>query len=191
MGKVVPASIRLEIAQERQSEKASYSELSRSYSLSYNTVRSICLAYEASGEQGLVPNYSFCGRRQDYASKRSFRLVRLIKHLHPGWGVPYITTRLREHYPCLALMSDRHYQRLLKAGNNAGKLPKPKLPKPQPSDKPRVAHDEWQVDAKERFKLTDGTECCYLNVTDTKSGALLAAKAFPPWQDQPSQHRND
>ncbi|MCB9339942.1 MAG: hypothetical protein H6577_17595 [Lewinellaceae bacterium] len=35
------------------------------------------------------------------------------------------------------------------------------------------------MDANERIGLADGSEGCYLNVTDTKSNAILKAKAFP------------
>ncbi|MCB9291910.1 MAG: hypothetical protein H6559_02085 [Lewinellaceae bacterium] len=51
----------------------------------------------------------------------------------------------------------------------------------------RQAHDEWQIDAKEQVKLEAAgqakleprEEACYLNITDTKSHALLNARAFP------------
>jgi hypothetical protein len=78
------------------------------------------------------------------------------------------------------MLSDRQYQRQLKADAHEIVAPAPKLPKPPPAQRPRLAHDEWQVDAKERIALEDGSEGCYLNITDTKSNALLKAKAFPP-----------
>ncbi len=179
MGQAKPIQLRLQIAQERQSEGTSYVELQKRYGISYNTIRSICAAYESKGEAGLVPDYSACGRPLTPGTEKGYRLVRLIKHLHPEWGVPYITTRIRERYPKLKLLSDRQYQRRLKADRPRTVVPPPKLPKQPPSQRPRLAHDEWQVDAKERISLADGGEGCYLNITDTKSNAILTAKVFP------------
>lgn len=180
MGQAKPISMRLQIAQEKQSEGASYTVLCQRYNISYNTVRSICAAYESSGEAGLVPDYSSCGRPLTPASEKSYRLVRLLKYLHPAWGVPYITARIGERFPDLELLSDRQYQRRLKADAPGVIVPAPKLPAQPPPERPRVPHDEWQVDANERLGLGDGREGCYLNVTDAKSNALLKAKAFPP-----------
>jgi len=100
--------------------------------------------------------------------------------MHPGWGVPYIATRIRERLPGLDLLSDRQYQRRLKVDAPEIAVPPPKLPKQPPPERPQQANDEWQVDANERIGLADGSEGCYLNVTDAKSNALLRAKAFPP-----------
>jgi hypothetical protein len=180
MGQAKPASFRLQIVQERQSASISYTELSKRHGVCYNTVRSICSFYESKGESGLLPDYSACGRPVTPGSEKGYRLVRLMKHLHPGWGVPYITTRIRERFPGLGLLSDRQYQRRMKADTPDVVVPAPRLPKQPPPERPRLANDEWQVDANERIGLADGSEGCYLNVTDAKSNALLKAKAFPP-----------
>ncbi|MCK6693698.1 MAG: hypothetical protein L6Q97_16580, partial [Thermoanaerobaculia bacterium] len=94
--------------------------------------------------------------------------------------MPYITTRIRERFPQLALLSDRQYQRRLRSEASEVAIPPPRLPRQPSPERPRLANDEWQVDANERIGLTDGSEGCYLNVTDRKSNALLKAKAFPP-----------
>jgi transposase len=180
MGQAKSVQLRLQIAQERRSEGISYLELCKRHGISYNTIRSICASYESMGEAGLVPDYSACGRPATPGSEKGYRLVKLIKHLHPDWGVPYITTRIREDFPELELLSDRQYQRRLKAGTPEVVVPPPKLPKQPPPERPRLANDEWQVDANERIGLADGGEGCYLNVTDTKSNAILKAKAFSP-----------
>lgn len=180
MGQAKQAAFRLQLVQERQSEGLSYSALCKRHGVSYNTARSICISYESKGEAGLLPDYSACGRPISPDTEKGYRLVRLLKHLHPGWGVPYITTRIRERYPQLALSSDRQYQRRLRSEVAALALPPPRLPKQPSAERPRLANDEWQVDANERIGLADGSEGCYLNVTDTKSNALLKAKAFPP-----------
>lgn len=180
MGQSKQAPFRLQIVQERQHEGISYTELCKRHGVSYNTVRNICSSYELKGEASLLPDYSACGRPTGPDSETSYRLVRLLKHLHPDWGVPYITTRISEQFPQLAMLSDRQYQRRLKAGVTEVAVPPPKLPKGPPPERPRLANDEWQVDANERIGLSDGSEGCYLNVTDAKTNALLKARAFPP-----------
>ena len=64
-------------------------------------------------QPGLIPRYYNCGRHVISGAERSFRLVRLLKHLHPTWGVAYILVRVRRGYPGLALQSERQYQRRL------------------------------------------------------------------------------
>jgi hypothetical protein len=41
-------------------------------------------------------------------------------------------------------------------------------------------HEVWEVDAKERLLLADGSGTSVLTVTDEASGALLGATPFPP-----------
>jgi hypothetical protein len=191
MGQAKPAPLRLQVAQERQSERLSLTALCKRHGLSYNTVKSICASYESKGEASLLPDYSACGRPTAPCSEKGYRLVRLTKHLHPGWGVPYITTRIREQFPQLAMLGDRQYQRRLKAVAAEVAAPPPRLPKQPPPERPRLANDEWQVDGNERIGLADGSEGCYLNVTDAKSNALLKAKAFPPGAHLHGGHRVD
>jgi hypothetical protein len=156
----------------------SYSSLAKRYALSYNTVHTICKRHKEFGEPGLIPRYSNCGRHVISGAERSFRLVRLLKHLHPTWGVAYILVRVRRGYPGLALQSERHYQRRL--ANGAKALPRPQLPPPAPTERARLPHDTWQIDAKERIGMADGQERCFLNITDEKTAAVIKAKGFPP-----------
>ncbi len=160
---------------------ASYRQLSSRYGINKNTVMTICNRYKEKGESGLVPFYDRCGHNRSEHAEKAFRLVRLIKYLHPQWGVPYILERLRTKFPEFVLQSERQYQRRLFL--SSGKLPKAILPKPDRIDKAKCSHDVWQIDAKERLPLGDGTEACYLNITDEKTSAVLAAKSFPPGED--------
>lgn len=179
MGQAKAVSIRQKIALAHK-QGCSYSSLAREYSMSYNTIRSICIRYESSGELGLIPHYGNCGRLISKDSERSFRLVRLIKHLHPDWGISYILVRLGLEYPDLSFQSERHYQRRIAFKRT--KVPPSQIPAVN-SDRARLAHDTWQIDAKERIGLSDGKEYCFLNVTDEKTAALLKTKTFPPGAD--------
>lgn len=162
----------------------SYSSLAKRFGLSYNTVCVICKRYKEFGDAGLIPRYSNCGRPGMVGVERSFRLVRLLKHLHPKWGVAYILVRIRRDYPYVVLQSERHYQRRLSVGG--GISLKSQLPPSPKVEHSRLPHDTWQIDAKERIEGADGKEWCFLNITDEKTASLLKAKGFPPGADMPS-----
>lgn len=176
MGQATSISIRQNIvAAHRNGVRKA--EIARMHGINYGTVHTICRRYDAQGEAGLFPRYAKCGRSEKSQGEVAFRLVRLMKHLHPGWGVAYILQRIRRDYPGLELQSERQYQRRLRP---AGKHPyKMVLPKPLSANRAAAAHDTWQIDAKERFALQDGQGACYLNVTDEATGAILAARVFP------------
>lgn len=180
MGQVTPSSVRLAIVKARQEEKLSYRALAARYKVNYHTARNLCRAYEDRGESALVPDYSNCGRRVNPNAEKAYRLIRLVRYFHPDWGVPFIVTKLRVAYPDLVLQSDRHYQRRLKKDCPKEEVPPPKIPRASLFNDVRLAHDEWQIDAKEQIKLESGQQVSYLNITDTKSHALLKVKPFPP-----------
>ncbi|MEL6945084.1 MAG: helix-turn-helix domain-containing protein [Bacteroidota bacterium] len=182
MGQSKEVSLRLKVVQAYEKEKLSYQALSERFQLNYHTVRTWCKRYNDLGIKGLSPQYKSSGRKVNFEHERSYRLIRLTKHLHPLWGVPYIVAKVKEDYPTLLLQSIRHYQRRLRAEPST-KVPPPKIPRSSSKERPRQAHDEWQIDAKERITLASGLPACYLNVTDTKSNAILICKAFPPQPD--------
>ena len=183
MGQPLPMSLRLEIVNLRKEKKLSYRALADRFQVNYHTVRKLCLTYEQGGQSALIPDYSSCGRPVPAAQEIVYRLVRLIRHFHPDWGVPYIVTRIRVAYPELRLQSERTYQRRLNKDCPSGAMPRPRVPREPIINDVRQAHDEWQIDAKERLRLPDGQGYSYLNVTDTRTHALLEAKPFPPLGD--------
>lgn len=182
MGQSKDAMLRRRIVLER-SQGQSFTALSASYGIGYNTVRSLCHRYAMEGDLGLVPRTSNCGRRVLPASELAFRLVRFISHRHPTWGIPYIVNQIRLKFPALVLQSERHYQRRIK--RHVGSPPAPILPQREPVQRAREPHDTWQIDAKERLDFTQQAEQqgCFLNITDEKTSALLEATAFPPGPD--------
>jgi transposase len=182
MGQAKEISLRQKVVTDRQMGE-SYQCLSVRYGLSYLTVRRWCQRHTLYGEAGLVPSYQKCGRRVKAEACLHFRFVRLMAHLHPTWGMPFIVCRIRQKYPELALQTPRHYQRRIR--RKFGTLPAPTLPKTAREDRARQPHEVWQVDAKERITLADGSgaEACFLNFTDEKTSGLLKAVSFPPGAD--------
>lgn len=183
MGQAISSQVRLAIVKARKEEGLSYQALADRFHVNYHSVRSFCRSYKERGENSLVADYSKCGRRVEAESEKVYRLVRLIRHLHPKWGVPYILTKISVKYPDLALQSIRSYQRRLKKDCPKKALPVPKIPRESLHLDVRQAHDEWQIDAKEQIGLSSGEQVSYLNITDTKSHGLLKAKPFPPQVD--------
>jgi transposase len=168
-------------------ETPNYASLSRQFHLSYHTIRTLCMRYDKEGNKGILPKYASSGKKVEEQAEKHYRLVRLIKSLHATWGVGYILHQLKKKYPDLIFQTERHYQRRLE---QAGFYDKPvKLPPTKPYDRARIAHDTWQIDAKERFLIGSGERCCYLNITDEATGSILEIQVFPLRTDQPSPHR--
>lgn len=183
MGQAKTLDIRQQIVHLNASGQSN-SQIASTLQVSLGTVKNILKRYRLHGDAGLPPSHANCGQGVNWASELAFRLVRLLRHLHPGWGVPYILLMIAEKFPDLPLQSIRQYQRRL--FEHSGRLPAPILPPAPVPERSRIAHDTWEIDAKERLKLGDGTPACYLTVVDDGTGSLLAARGFPPRADQSS-----
>lgn len=152
----------------------SLASIAKRENTSYSCVRTYWHRYRERGFAGLAPDYQNCGRRG--ADGLIYRAARYLKFCHRQWGAPFIRLKLAQRYPDKDLPSVRTMQRWFK---KAHLLPlRKRLPKPE---KPwaKAPHEVWQVDAKERLTLKDGSRACYLTVTDEHSGALLASPVFP------------
>lgn len=177
MGQSKTLDVRMNIVSMKQSGHTN-AQISESLQIGLGTVKNIWKRFQILGEPGLPDSFGNCGKRAGGESLLAFRLVRLLRHLHPGWGMPFILLKVAGKYPGLKLPSARHCQRLLSAGS--GKVPKSALPPAPAAEKARTAHDTWQIDAKELVRLGNGDLVCYLSVVDEATGSLLAARAFPP-----------
>jgi hypothetical protein len=164
-------------------------QIAEALPIGIGTVKNIWKRFQTGGEAGLPASYERCGNRVAWSDEVAFRLVRLVRHFHQAWGVPLIMVKLSAKYPDLKLRSIRQYQRRLSEGSN--KLPRPILPPTPVAEQSRLAHDCWQIDAKERFFIQNGQEVCYLTIMDEGTGSLLAARAFPPSSDQSSSANAD
>jgi len=176
MGKPVDFHVREKIIFECQ-QGISYSEISRKYNIRFNTVKSFHQRFLKDGVKGLQPNYQNCGKHLPDNNNLIFRASCWLKRLHPVWGAPFILIKLKERYPTKELPKARTLQRWFKL-KNLNKLNN-KLSKP-PAEWAKNVHDTWQVDAKERIILADGSQGCWLTIVDEKSGATLATLVFPP-----------
>lgn len=166
----------------------SYSEVSRKYTVRYNTVKNFHQRFLEKGMKGLQPHYFNCGKQKPTKDNLIYRTSCWLKHLHPQWGAPFILIKLKERYPEQVFPTARNLQRWFKTeGLNKvqGKMPKAS------TNWATSPHDTWQVDAKERIVIADGSKGCWLTVVDEKSGALLGTLVFPPQPYFTSSHNGN
>jgi Homeodomain-like domain len=176
----MPVALSLTLRQLIVSEKKkgkTLVQISDHYHLSYTTVCRVYGRFKAQGKQGLLTCYGNCGARQPCWQQALMRRAAVwLKRLHPLWGAALIRVLLQQRYN-QRIASERTLQRwFLQAGVKVGKT---HLPLQREAPVKRV-HDLWQMDAKEKLHLCDGTRICYLTVVDKKSGSLLDCFVFPP-----------
>jgi hypothetical protein len=147
--------------------------------VSYGSVKTLIKRYKMQGLKGIAPRYAACGRKRDYNSECSYRLVRLYKRYHTQWGVSYILMKIKDKYPHLPLLCSRVYERRLKADNQITLEKNPPLQFVYHVQGARVPHETWQIDAKERLTTLDTKAACYLTISDEKTGCALEAHVFP------------
>lgn len=148
--------------------------------MSYSAVWMVWNRFVTEGTAGLSPRYDHNGRPGPGRSCLIFRAALWLKRLHPDWGAVVIHTVLKERYGSANLVASRQMNRWFrKAGlsNRGSRMPK------NSKDWAWKVHDTWQVDAKEQQRLGSGEQTCWLTIVDEKSGALLEAPPFPPWED--------
>ena len=164
-------------------EGVSKTDISKRMDIPYRSVLKISKRYEEKGQFGLDTLYHQCGRHEAATTYRFKRLSIWLKRLHNEWGAPIIRVVLTKRYPHEVVPCIRQMQKwFIKAHLN-----KPRQQKSQPFIGHALAtHNIWQVDAKERFTLTQGQDANYLNIVDEYSGAWLEAPLFPLCSYQPS-----
>jgi transposase len=170
----------------RQKIVASYkkglriSELSRAYAVSRRSIYNYIKLYDESGEGGLKPSYSNCGRKSLTSSDLPYRVVRCFRTWHPNWGADKIRAEILRLRPKMDLPQVRTIHRWLVQNGQVKKRTK------LPSDHKRWAkslHEGWQVDAKEDMKIGDDSKNCWLNIVDEHSGTVISPPIFSQKKD--------
>jgi len=151
-------------------------DISQILKLSYRTVSNIWQRYKKKGRADLVCDYTKCGTQQAkrYMGVKSKCLD--LKILHPRWGTPRLHVELVKLYPQEVIPSIRTLHSWYKKAN----LICPNHLEREPAiGRAKAVHNIWQVDAKERLRLPNEQNACYLTIVDEKSGACLEALVFP------------
>lgn len=176
MPQAIPYPIRQDIIERHQAGQP-LSAIAQELQVSYRTVRALWQRYCAQGAAGLQTHYTHCGPTQRTFPHVLQEAASALKREHPRWGAGLIELQLREQFPAQPLPSWRTLQRWWQ---QAGLQPaRRRVPAPRRS-RGEQPHEVWELDAKERIRLQDGSWSCVLSVVDEASGALLAATAFPP-----------
>ncbi len=159
----------------------SLSQISEQLHLPKGTVNKLSSRYKREGH--LEVGYSRCGPQGVRSEPFYLRTSLWLKRLHGEWGAALIRLKLVERYGAEQVPSARTMQRWFRSNQ----LSKPRQAQNQPTiGQAKAVHNIWQVDAKEHLTLKDGSEACYLTITDEHSGAGLAALVFPPQAHQSS-----
>jgi transposase len=152
-------------------------QIAQQLDLSYDTVRHCWQRFCREGTAGLVAHYARCGPKERAFCETLQQAALALKREHPRWGAGLIRVELARAFPQTTLPSVRSLQRWFVA---AGLQPLRRKHGETARWRACQVHEVWQLDAKERIRLADGTGTCVLTITDEASGALLGALVFPP-----------
>ena len=155
----------------------SLTAIAQRLSLPYPTVRDLWRRYREQGVAGLDVHYERCGRRGVRAPAALYAAALALKRAHPRWGGPVIRLELAQQFPAAPLPGVRTLQTWFA---QAGLQPTRAVLPPTQRQRARQVHEVWELDAKERLRLQDGTGTSLLTATDEASGTLLGLVPFPP-----------
>jgi transposase len=175
MPSALSQSIRRKIVERRQGRE-SLAQIARDFNISYQTASRIWHRFKAEGR--LTPHYERCSHTEIRKSPALYERAVSLKQTHPGWGAGLIRLELASEFGEIGLPSQRTLQRWFR---RAGVAVKPSDHRPKPTvQRGQAVHEVWAMDAKEQMLLKDGSYCCWLTITDEKSGAILSVTLFPP-----------
>jgi transposase len=151
--------------------------IAQSLNVPYRTVRNWWRRFRMEGEAGLQTHYDQCGPKQPKTDQAIHAAALTFKQEHPKWGGGLIRVELQKQFPGQGLPHVRTLQRWwARAGLQPARVKRP----PVERERGKEPHAVWQMDAKERMRLADGSGTSVLAVSDEASGALLTATPFPP-----------
>ncbi len=172
----LPNEIRRQIV-DRRNAGEQLTVISASLDLSYDTVRRIWRHWRKHGK--LSPNYEKARQRGTRQYGAVYDEAIEMKRAHPKWGAQLIRLELQQRNPEAALPAVRTLQTWFQqAGVNRSS--KVKSNRRQHVKRGKAVHEVWAVDAKEQMSLSDGSDVCWLTVTDEASGTILGCETFSP-----------
>jgi transposase len=176
MPQAVPLPVRHQIIAAYQGG-ATYAAIAQQVPVKERTIRSLCQRLRKRGLSGLKPDYDRCGRPGSRFAPFLKEQALAFKREHRRWGAGFIRLQLAQQFPAEPLPAERTLVTWFQA---AGLQPARAQGPPVERGAARVGHAVWQMDAKERMHLADGSPTSTLTVTDEASGAMLETVVFPP-----------
>ena len=177
----LPFALRQQIVQRHQQGEP-LSAIAQALHVPPSTVRDWWHRFRDQGEAGLQTHYDRCGPKEPKAGAVIHQAALAKKREHPPWGAGLIRLELAAQFPGRHLPHPRTLQRWFRA---AGLAPLRAQRPAMERQRGQEPHAVWEVDAKERLLLADGSGTSVLTVTDEASGALLGATPFPPVSLEP------
>ena len=176
MPKALDTGLRKTILDARHSGQTLQS-ICAAYNLNYVTVQRLCARDSKSGESAaLLPRYTNCGKKRLDSKHFIFRAVRCYKTWHSGWGAEKIRQEMLLLQPNLIIPPARTLQKWFHYFGAAQSRSKVFRAQPVWAN---YVHEVWQIDAKEEMKTLDGSQNCWLNIKDEKSGMVIYPAVFP------------
>lgn len=176
MPQAVPLPVRQQIIAAYQGG-APYAAIAQLVPVKERTIRSLCQRFRKRGLAGLPPDYHRCGRPGSRFAAPVKEQALTFKREHRRWGAGFIRLQLAQRFPQEPLPAERTLSTWFQA---AGLQPARAQAPPVEKGAARAVHEVWQMDAKERMHLADGSPTSTLTVTDEASGAILETVPFPP-----------
>lgn len=176
MPQAIPRPRREAIIALRQ-EGATLAQIATTLEMRERTVREICRRYRLQGPASVETHYDRCGSTGRRFPTPVWEAAVALKREHPCWGGGLIRLQLGEQFPHEPLPAVRTVQRWFLA---AGLVPARSVRPVSERARAREAHEVWQIDAKERMRLADGSGTSVLSITDEASGAMVEGIVFSP-----------
>jgi helix-turn-helix protein len=176
MPQALPLPLREQIVQRCQ-QGLTHAQVAAELKIKARSVRQIWTRYRHGGAAGLPPDYARCGHPGSRFPAVLWDAALAAKREHPRWGAGFIRVQLADQFPDQPLPGVRTLQEWFR---QAGLQPVRAQRPPVERDRAQAVHEVWEMDAKERMRLLDGSGASTLALTDEASGALLATVVFPP-----------
>lgn len=174
MGKPIPLMMRKRIVELCQSGKSA-KQVSEQLKLGYAGVAKIWRLYRLHGEASLQIKYDRCGRKSEYGSSIRQAIDTALGE-NKDLGAPIIRSRLIAQGKYDKVPHERTIQRWWKAqGKNKARGRRPASNRSYTQQ----AHHTWQIDAKEKVAIQDGSLHCYLSFADEATCSFLKGHLFP------------
>lgn len=182
MPQPIPMALRQSIVTQYK-KGVKISSIARHFKISRGSIYSFIQRESLEGIEGLGPKYDPCGKTRPTSKDFSYRAVRCMRTWHPSWGAEKIRAEILRMRPNLQLPHYRTFTDWFHWNGQITPTLRSRLPKTSTKRAKRL-HEGWQVDAKEEMTLADGSENCWLNITDEYSGMVIDPPVFPPEKDQ-------
>ncbi len=173
MGKAIPPSVRKRIVELCQSGKTA-KQVSDLLNIGYPGVAKIWRLYRKHGDSCLVLGYHRCGRKAVYGSAIRQKIDAILA-FNEDLGAPIIRSRLLAQDQKEPIPHERTIQRWWKAQQK--NKPRGRRPKTDRSYI-KLPNNTWQVDAKEKVTIEDGSQHCYLSFTDEATCSFMKGYVF-------------